>query len=173
MVNNLKCKFCGKIFSKSFLYPSDIGKGGRGKFCNFQCYANYRRRHLKPIKCLTCQKEFLPLSGKGRIYCSKSCSRKAWVGDKNPSWKGGRAKTKYGYIIIYSPNHPHHNKTNSVFEHRLIMEQSIGRYLLPTEIVHHKNGIKNDNRIENLELLLKGKHHSGHSIICPKCGYKF
>ena len=45
-------------------------------------------------------------------------------------------------------------------EHRLIMEQHIGRYILPDEVVHHKNGVRDDNRLENLELMTF-KEHAG------------
>jgi hypothetical protein len=65
-----------------------------------------------------------------------------------------RLKNKEGYILIYKPDHP--SKNNSyVLEHRLVMEKIIGRYLLPNENVHHKNGIRDDNRPENLELWVK------------------
>ena len=73
-------------------------------------------------------------------------------GSRNGNWRGGRRKSSYGYIMICSPDHPYKNKRGEVFEHRLVMEQHIGRYLKPYEVVHHINGIRDDNRLENLEL---------------------
>ena len=63
--------------------------------------------------------------------------------------------SKDGYVYVYYKAHPHADKTGRVLEHRLIFEQKLGRYLLPFESIHHKNGIREDNRIENLELWAK------------------
>jgi len=80
-------------------------------------------------------------------------------------WKNGKFKTYSGYIIIHYPNHPFCNVQGYVFEHRLIMEKKLGRYLKSKEIVHHINGIKEDNRIENLMLF---KNNSEHTIYHKK-----
>ena len=80
------------------------------------------------------------------------------IGEKNVNWGGGRTKAK-GYILVYEPNHPYSGKRNRIFEHRLIMEKKIGRYLYSYEVVHHINGIKDDNRIENLKLLPSNEHN--------------
>ncbi len=79
-------------------------------------------------------------------------------GEGHPDWKGGRTTVK-GYIYIYSPDHPHKTQKNHVSEHRLVMERHLGRYLHPDEVVHHKNDIPDDNRIENLELFASNGEH--------------
>jgi HNH endonuclease len=84
------------------------------------------------------------------------------VGDNNPCWRGGRVIDRNGYVHIYNPSHPYAkgSRKNYVREHVLVMEARLGRYLLDNEEVHHINGIRSDNRIENLELHTK-KTHSG------------
>lgn len=76
------------------------------------------------------------------------------------NWKGGRSK-KDGYILIWSPTHPH-NKGGYVAEHRLIMEKHIGRILTSKEVVHHINCVVDDNRIENLQLFANNNLHLNH-----------
>ena len=81
------------------------------------------------------------------------------VGSKASGWKGGKYKNSRGYVYIWNPNHPYSNNEGYVFEHRLVMEKHIGRFLIPNiDDVHHINGIKDDNRIENLQLLRHGDH---------------
>ena len=79
-------------------------------------------------------------------------------GSKSHMWKTGRMMTSTGYLRIYRPEHPN-ARHGYVFEHRLMMEKILGRYLLTTEIVHHKNEIRDDNRIENLILFKNNVEH--------------
>ena len=80
--------------------------------------------------------------------------------------KNGRRITRDGYIEIYSPYHPNKNKNNCVLEHRLRMEQHIGRFLTDKEVVHHIDDDKENNKIENLELFSSvGKHTQKHHIV--------
>lgn len=72
-----------------------------------------------------------------------------------------QTKTQNGYIMKYVPNHPN-NIEGYVYEHRLVMEKYLGRYLLKNEIVHHKNEIKTDNSLENLEILTPSVHALKH-----------
>ena len=90
-----------------------------------------------------------------------------------PGWIGGRVSSGRGYIKIYSPDHPSAaQKSGYVAEHRLIMEKDLGRYLKPNEYVHHINGIRDDNRIENLKLFTRG-YPNAHEKECPKCGFEY
>jgi hypothetical protein len=72
-------------------------------------------------------------------------------GDRHPNWNGGVYRKADGYVLIRRPDHPH-AKRGYVAEHRLVMETTIGRLLKAEETVHHINGVRHDNRPENLEL---------------------
>jgi len=81
--------------------------------------------------------------------------------EKNPKWKGGIARD-HGYIRIKLSHddffYPMASKSGYVFEHRLIMARQLGRCLHPWELVHHKNHIRDDNRLENLQLVSDDRH---------------
>lgn len=72
---------------------------------------------------------------------------------------GNKSKNGYGYVVVYMPNHPNSDKRGNILEHRLVMSNHLGRPLKSHEHVHHKNEIKSDNRIENLELTQSIKEH--------------
>ena len=74
------------------------------------------------------------------------------------NYKGGVIRHK-GYVYVLNKTHPNRDRDGYVLEHRLIMENHIGRFLSTAEIVHHKNGVRNDNRISNLELLQSQSEH--------------
>ncbi len=78
---------------------------------------------------------------------------------RNIKLKGNIQKDK-GYILIYLPNHPFRNKQGYVYEHRRVMENHIGRFLTSIERIHHKNGIRHDNRIKNLVLFRSTSEHA-------------
>jgi hypothetical protein len=60
-----------------------------------------------------------------------------------------------GYVLIRAPEHPRASGSGYVFEHLLVAEEMLGRHLLPGETIHHRNGVRDDNRPENLELWTK------------------
>lgn len=138
--------------------PRDIGSGKR-------------KRHIWRV-CGACG------NGEWLLYCAhpvspvcRVCTNVArngkYRGPKNPAWKGGRQHTKDGYILVsIQPGDPFYAMNNGsryVLEHRLVMAQHLGRPLTKDEVVHHRNGIKDDNRIENLELARNGEHSKAHS----------
>lgn len=86
------------------------------------------------------------------------------IREQNPNWKGGRIKTCNNYIFIKFSTHPRANAQGYVPESRLIIEKHLGRTLLPTEVVHHINGVTNDNRIENLMLFNSSGNHISYHV---------
>jgi len=104
----------------------------------YECLCDCGRKHVSSRKNLT-----------GGETNSCGCRRKGVFHSK---WKGGRSLDGCGYVRVYCPNHPRTQNGRYVREHVLAMERKLGRYMFPEETVHHKNGVRDDNRIENLEL---------------------
>ena len=141
------CLFCNSDF---FSYPSRI-KVGKGLYCSKECFN-------KSQIGISCSKE--TEFKKGIHYSIKTEFKKGDVGKLSKSWKGGISSCN-GYIKIYNRYHPNNNR-GYMLVHRLIAEKYIGRYLTNEETIHHINGIKDDNRIENLYLFNNNAEHARH-----------
>lgn len=85
------------------------------------------------------------------------------MNESHPMWKGGKHCLKSGYVEVkLQPDDPFYSmarKTGYILEHRVVMARHMGKCLKSNEIVHHKNGKRNDNRIENLELFDRQTEH--------------
>lgn len=133
--------------------------------------APYRRNLTeKAFKCDWCGTTFVPkryvdVPGIKR-GCSQSCRGKL-VGKRKLHWtEKKQSPDRNGYLIVSSQG-----TGRSSLVHRLIMEDALGRPLEKWEQVHHRNGVKADNRLENLEIVLLW-HHQG-EITCPNCQVTF
>lgn len=109
------------------------------------------------------------------IFCSRECYAKYLATDKdrllhcsNIATLGGQSRWKEheysyhanGYIMIKSLEHPYKNKRGYVYAHRLKKEKEIGRNLFPSEVVHHRDGNKLNNNIDNLEIFKTTNEHT-------------
>lgn len=131
-----RCLTCNTVFSKK---PSDSKKYWVvKKYCSIECSGTTFK--------------------KGHKLNHKNIERlKAQRGSLNPAWRGGKHKTTQGYVTILVGRHLYQ------LEHRHVMEKYLGRKLLSTEHVHHLNGDKTDNRIENLRLISQEEHGLAHA----------
>ena len=139
---NILCKYC----KQPFYVAQWQTKYGR-KFCSNKCRFGIG---LEKVKCSVCNKEFTAHKSAERKTCSYICRNKT-------IWKGGKVKNGQGYFVIYSPGR--YKGHNYIPEHRLVIKKHLGRKLKPSEHVHHINGNRRDNRIENLILFSSGNEH--------------
>lgn len=163
----ITCRQCGTPMS---VPPSRVG---RRQYCNRSCYAAWMAANLTG--------ERAARYGKGHTLASRrkmadSQRAKGRTGPKATNWRGGKYRSN-GYIQVKVSSLPaseqilfasmaSRNDHNYIPEHRLVVARSLGRPLLPTEIVHHHNGVKDDNRLENLELHeSNGAHRMKHAEI--------
>jgi uncharacterized protein (DUF1330 family) len=132
--------------------------------CAESSLADFRKRNDLPVR-VGRWGNGPPFSGKHHSIESKSKiskNRKGKnTGSSNPMWKGGEFITTFGYKMVKTDNHPFAYK-GYVREHRLVVEKHLGRFLNKDEEVHHRNGNKLDNRIENLVVLSPSEHAKEH-----------
>ena len=88
-------------------------------------------------------------------------------GEKSTSWKGGKFLDKDGYVLVYKPKHKRSHHNGYVYEHIFLAGKYIGRNIKKSENVHHIDGNKQNNSIENLEIMTRAQHTIHH-----RTGYK-
>lgn len=144
--DNLKDKVFGELYVIRETNSRKLNNGYRDRYwyCKCSCGVEKEIRHqnLKNGQTKSCGhllKEYV-----------KSQPKR----EDSPSWKGGR-RVDDGYVFIYMPQHPRAKRNGYIREHTVVMEKKIGRYLLPNENVHHKDGNKINNNPNNLELWVK------------------
>lgn len=100
-----------------------------------------------------------------KYHISKRSRSEQQSGPGAVNWKGGRRKSSNGYIEIYSPDHPNANRRKCVYEHVLVMENKLGRYIKKGEFIHHIDLNKTNNNPDNLIVLTNEEHARVHNKI--------
>lgn len=172
-ITEFKCAQCETSF---FRKPGELRQyhatfGKDPLYCSRVC-AGLAKRRMKTENCVECGTKMTAVWRDGRtrngrsIVCSSECRKKRHTrkmlefnADKEFKPFVGR----HGYMRI-SVRKEIGQKAVSVLEHRHVMEQSLGRDLFPHETVHHVNGSRTDNRLENLELF-SSRHGPGQRVI--------
>lgn len=171
------CGGCGAIIYKAASILR-CNSGKRGRYCSRPCYSKHRAELAKRT-CLQCGGGFAVRDSlRPGKYCSRRCADAARERPMldDPLRDGNRYRYSSGYVAVQL------GKSRVRFEHDLVVEHSLGRRLRKGEQVHHRNGIKHDNRIENLELHTPQTHvrEPGHcisekwikysAVACGRCG---
>lgn len=142
------CESCGKPFQVK--NGDHRVKKGTIRFCSKACESEARKTG-KNILCPVCGKEFYSTRQK---FCSQKCAM-----EYAKRHNSHHAYLENGYLVEYKPGY---NKRGNAKQHRLVAEKMIGRPLRNNEVVHHINGIKTDNRPENLLVMTRGEHSAYH-----------
>ena len=175
------CKECSKPFTMLQSYLTAYRKkfSRDPLYCSTQCSDTGRRKdsdERNKFVCQNCGKEEHRArtreAGKGRIYreqkyCSQECKIDAQKKKAQHKFETGGYKKhtkRHGYVWITVPELSRNGGARSVLEHRYVMSKHLGRDLLPEETVHHINGVRSENNIENLELF-SSRHGPGQRVV--------
>lgn len=155
------CETCGALVSK---FPADFNKVKHHYCCQACASRTVFRENPKPSsenalyyenpnRCKYCN-NILPFEDRFHVFCNTECLKKNTKENST---------SEFGYVQLAGYHgHPMAKKNGVILEHRLVMSQHLGRYLDKSEIVHHINENRSDNRIENLEVMSSSEHCSLH-----------
>lgn len=167
----VKCENCGIETYR----PLAKLRRNKNHFCSPKCFDKFRENKVI-VQCQTCGKKVERVLSRVKrhkkfIFCDRKCQakglkgvnlsgffKKGDTGKKCINYKNG-TQEENGYIAVLVPDHPRVQRRGYVYEHRLVMEAHIGRYLRPEEVVHHINFDTTDNKIENLMLFDNDQEH--------------
>lgn len=146
------CEVCGKPV---YANKSQREKG-EGRYCSVACRVVGQGANKVSKPCVVCGKMMVKSASQAYLQtCSMECQ--AARRTKRPlerlhNGKPARKDSK-GYVMVYEPEHPNKSFKGWQYEHRLVVEKALGRYLASDEHIHHINGTKDDNRLENLQVM--------------------
>jgi predicted Zn-ribbon and HTH transcriptional regulator len=170
-----KAEWCRRRYANDPAYRESVKrqKNTHEKICE-RCGKSYRGRKSSKFCGPTCAGKWLWETGQANSFHKGQAPLRPFPKGYTPANYQGW-KIQDGYKLLLRPENPMADCKGYVREHRLVMAEHLGRPLTRTEVVHHINGKRSDNRIENLELLSRSQHASGHlpMVICPKCGEEF
>ena len=156
VLKDIECPVCEQYFSP---------RTSKDKYCSRECY--YKMKKIRGDRVVWTdemrKRVSEKMSGKnnpnyGNPQGWGGYKRPEISGEKHPNWKRGYWRTSDGYKILQSV----YTDGKKIPEHRKVVEKFLGRKLDKDEVIHHINGIRDDNRIENLQIMTRAEHMNLH-----------
>ena len=170
LLDGKACLYCGKTFYRNNRHNANWK---RAKYCSRDCVTKSQSHDIDEnivIKMHEEGKTIVEISSE--LGCSATPVRKALTkhglsrtaaprvgifnGDKNPAWQGGRRVRTDGYVVVWTPE-------GEMLEHQYVVEKHIGRKLFPSEVIHHIDRNKQNNDINNLQIMGRSDHAKVHA----------